>query len=127
MSRLSISASWLAPNPEFPYSEQPITVFASVTEDTGVPVIGLQASAFLAGILVGVEHPVMLPILTTFAGHTQRHAAGTYSFLLRPSSGEGDPGIFVQDVLLLVVSVRGAGHQAQATCLAKYDRDQRLP
>jgi len=50
MAHLSASARWLAPNPEFPYSKQPIEVLVSVTEDTGVPVIGLKDSFFLAGI-----------------------------------------------------------------------------
>lgn len=127
MARLSATARWLAPNPQFPYSQQPIEVLASVTEDSGVPVIGLEEAFFLAGIQDSVDHPVSRPILTNFAGHTAHHAAGTYSFLLRPSSGEGEAGVFVSDVLLLVISVRGGGHQAQTTCVAKYDRDRRLP
>jgi hypothetical protein len=90
-------------------------------------VLGLEASFFLVGILTDVERHVSRPVMTNFKGHTQRHAAGTYSFLLRPATGEGEGGLFVVDVLQIVVSVRGAGHQAQTTCVAKYDRDQRLP
>ncbi|MEU4190855.1 hypothetical protein AB0E69_03070 [Kribbella sp. NPDC026611] len=122
-----MSASWLAPNPEFRFSTQPAEMFASVTEDSGLPVLGLQAEFFLVGLFTGVDQHISKLNISHFQGHTQPHAAGTYSFLLTPATGEGEGGMFVVDVMLLVVSVRGAGHQAQTTCTVKYDRGQRLP
>jgi hypothetical protein len=120
MARLHVEAStrWAGGGSNF--TSIPIMVVLAVTDDAGKPVTGVQAVNVFTRYVRSPDDGSLATFEEAFREYQTGHpsAQGFYSFVVRPS--EGDPPIWVQDQVFLLITIRHAGNNGQAVCLATY-------
>jgi hypothetical protein len=97
----------------------PILVAVSVSDEAGVGIRGLSASAFRVRYQIDPDNS-FLGAASDFHEHgSALSGAGEYSLIVKPTD-EINPQIWVQDQVFLYVTVRAAGNHGQALYLATF-------
>ena len=121
MARLhvDVTARWAQDGEDF--RNVGILLAASVSDDAGIGVPELPASAFQVRYQDGTEDAFTCDV-SDFHEHGLALAGGAaYSFLVNPGNDYPAAG-WVQDELFLYVMVRAGGNHGQTVCMARNHR-----